>query len=66
MKNKTKTRAEKINRELKKEEIGIGARTMGKIIKAEDLVVKYRIRKLKCEYAKMLLKIDVKYAPEQH
>jgi len=51
--------------------IQINARTVGKILKAEGLTRKYRIRKIKYKYVKALLKIgelveiDVKYVPKE-
>src|SRR3989344_2434486 len=48
----------------------INERTIGKIIKAEGLVRKYRVKKVKTKYVKVpllpgeLLEIDVKYVPE--
>lgn len=63
--------AKKINYRLKKEGINIGTRTIGKILKAEGLVRKYRIRKLKYKYVKVplspgeLVEIDIKYVPKK-
>jgi len=63
--------AEKINFKLKKRRIMIDTRTIGKIIKTEGLVRKYRVRKLKYKYVKTPLKpgelveIDIKYVPEK-
>lgn len=60
----------KLNNDLRKEGIAIGLRTIGKIIKAEGLTRKYRIRKLKYKYIKVplrpgeLVEIDVKYVPK--
>ena len=71
LRNKTKLCAKKMNYKLKKEGINIGTRTVGKIIKAEDLVRKYRTRKLKYKYVKIplspgeLIEIDVKYVPDR-
>lgn len=70
MRNKTKLCAQKLNYKLKKEGLIIGTRTIGKIIKQEGLVRKYRIRKLKYKYVKVLptpgelIEIDIKYVPD--
>jgi len=70
MRNKTKLCAQKLNYKLKKEGLVIGTRTIGKIIKQEGLVRKYRIRKLKYKYVKVLptpgelVEIDIKYVPD--
>ena len=63
----------KLNDDLRKIGINIGTRTIGKIIKNEGLVRKYRVRKLKYKYkyVKMLLtpgdlvEIDIKYVPKK-
>lgn len=66
----TKLCAKKINYKLKKENILINDRTIGKIIKNEGLVKKYRVRKLKYKYIKVslakgdLVEIDIKYVPD--
>lgn len=70
LRNETKLCAKKLNYKLKKESISIHDRTIGKIIKAEGLVRKYRIRKLKYKYIKVplakgdLVEIDIKYVPD--
>jgi len=70
MRKDTKLCAQKLNYKLKKEGISIGTRTVGKIIKQEGLVRKYRTRKLKYKYVKMplspgeLVEIDIKYVPK--
>jgi len=70
LRNETKLCARKLNYKLKKENILIHDRTIGKIIKTEGLVRKYRIRKLKYKYIKVplakgdLVEIDVKYVPD--
>jgi transposase len=67
----TKLCAKKLNYKLKKENISIHDRTVGKIIKTEGLVKKYRIRKLKYKYIKIpltigdLVEIDIKYVPKR-
>ena len=66
----TKLCARKLNYKLKKENILINDRTVGKIIKAEGLTRKYRVRKLKYKYIKVplakgdLIEIDIKYVPD--
>jgi len=71
MRNKTKLCAKKMNYKLKKEGINIGTRTIGKIIKNEGLVKKYRTRKLKYKYIRVplapgdLVEIDIKYVPKR-
>jgi len=65
----TRLCAKKLNYKLKKENILIHDRTIGKIIKTEKLVRKYRIRKLQYKYIKPtllpgdLIEIDIKYVP---
>jgi len=69
LRKETKLCAKKLNYKLAKEKIIIDDRTIGKIIKSEGLVRKYRIRKLKYEYIKIplsmgdLVEIDIKYVP---
>lgn len=59
----------KIKWDLEDEGITIHERTVGKILKQENLVRKYRTARLKCEYVKAerkpgdLVEIDVKYVP---
>jgi transposase InsO family protein len=71
LRNETKLCAKKLNYKLKKESIKINDRTIGKIIKTEGLVRKYRIRKLKYKYIKIplakgdLVEIDIKYVPNR-
>ncbi len=71
LRKKTKLCAKKMNYKLKKEGISIGTRTIGKIIKQEGLVKKYRTRKLKYKYIKVplvpgeLVEIDIKYVPKR-
>ena len=71
LRNETKLCARKLNYKLRKEGVGIGTRTVGKIIKTEGLVRKYRVRKLKCKYIKVplapgeLVEVDVKYVPKR-
>lgn len=69
IRKKTKKCALKIHWQLKKEGIEIHPRTIGKIIKKEKLVRKYRSTKIKYKYIRAerkpgeLLEIDVKYVP---
>jgi transposase InsO family protein len=69
IRKKTKKCALKIHWQLKKEEININERTVGKILKKECLVRKYRIKKIKYKYIRALrqpgelVEIDVKYVP---
>ncbi len=59
----------KIHWQLEKEGIKIHERTIGKILKKEGLVRKYRVKKIKYKYIKAerlpgeLMEIDVKYVP---
>jgi len=61
--------AQKLWYKLRKEKVDINVRTIGKIIKSEGLVRKYRIRKLQYKYIKPtmlpgdLVEIDIKYVP---
>lgn len=71
LRKETKLSALKLKWKLKKGYgINIHERTIGKIIKKEGLVRKYRTRKLKYKYVKVpllpgeLLEIDVKYVPD--
>ena len=69
LRNKTKLCALKIHWKLQKEGIQIHERTIGKILKQENLVRKYRIKKIKYKYIRAerrpgeLVEIDVKYVP---
>jgi transposase InsO family protein len=70
LRKQTKKCALKLKWQLEKENILIHKNTIQKIIKAEGLVRKYRVRKLKYKYIKVplspgeLIEIDVKYVPE--
>lgn len=69
IRKKTKKCALKIHWQLEKEGIEIDERTIGKILKKEGLVRKYRTKKIKYKYIRAerqpgeLLEIDVKYVP---
>lgn len=69
IRKETKKCALKIHWQLEKEGIEIDERTVGKILKKEGLVRKYRIRKITYKYIKAvrkpgeLVEIDVKYVP---
>src|ERR1035437_6720893 len=69
IRKKTKKCAIKIHWQLEKEGIKIHERTVGKILKKEGLVRKYRVKKIKYKYIKAerqpgeLMEIDVKYVP---
>lgn len=65
----TKKCALKIHWQLEKEGVLIHERTIGKILKKENLTRKYRVRKIKYKYIRAerqpgeLMEIDVKYVP---
>jgi len=69
LRKKTKLCAKKLNYKLQKENITVSDRLVGKVIKTEGLVRKYRVRKLKYKYVKIpltrgdLVEIDIKYVP---
>lgn len=69
IRKKAKKCALKIHWQLKKEGLVVPARTIGKILKKEGLVRKYRVRKIKYKYLRAerqpgeLMEIDVKYVP---
>lgn len=69
LRQKTKLCAKKLNYKLKKENIIVSDRLIGKIIKNDGLVRKYRVRKLKYQYFKVpltkgeLMEIDIKFVP---
>ncbi len=69
LRKKTKLCALKLKWKLAKEGIVIHERTIGKILKSENLVRKYRVKKIKYKYIKAerkpgeLIEIDVKYVP---
>lgn len=69
IRKKTKKCALKIHWQLEKEGTHIHERTIGKILRKEGLVRKYRVRKIKYKYIRAqrqpgeLVEIDVKYVP---
>lgn len=69
VRKQTKKCAKKIHWQLKKEGICLHERTIGKILKKENLVRKYRIKKIKYKYIRAerkpgeLIEIDVKFVP---
>lgn len=69
IRRKTKKCSLKIHWQLEKEGIHIHERTVGKILKKEGLVRKYRVKKIKYKYLRAerqpgeLIEIDVKYVP---
>ena len=71
LRKETNLCAEKIYYKLKKENISVSKRLIGKIIKQEGLTRKYRTRKLKYRYVKIpltpgeLVEIDIKYVPKR-
>jgi transposase InsO family protein len=69
LRKKTKLCAQKLHWRLKKQGLIVPVSTIGKILKDEHLVRKYRVRKIKYKYIKAerkpgeLVEIDVKYVP---
>lgn len=69
IRKKTKKCALKIHWQLEKEGVSVHERTIGKILKKENLVHKYRVKKIKYKYIRAerkpgeLIEIDVKYVP---
>lgn len=69
LRNQTRLCALKLKWKLAKEDIHLHERTIGKILKADGLVRKYRMRRVKYKYIKAslqpgeLIEIDVKYVP---
>jgi len=69
LRQETKLCAKKLNYKLRKENIIVSDRLIGKIIKTEKLARKYRIRKLKYKYIKVplgqgdLIEVDIKFVP---
>jgi transposase InsO family protein len=71
LRKKTRKCALKLKWQLEKENVYLHKNTIHNIIKKEDLIRKYRTRKLKYKYIKVplapgeLVEIDVKYVPEK-
>ena len=71
LRKKTNLCAKKLNYKLAKEGIKINNRTIGKILKKNGLVRKYKIRKIKLKYVKLpltpgeLVEIDIKFVPSK-
>ena len=71
LRNETKLCAKKLNYKLAKEGIAVSDRVIGKIVKTEGLVRKYRVRKLKYKYIKVplapgeLVEVDIKFVPDK-
>jgi len=69
LRKETRLCAKKLHWRLKKQNLNIPVSTIGKILKQEGLVRKYRIKKTKYKYIKAermpgeLMEIDVKYVP---
>lgn len=69
LRKKTKLCAKKLHWRLEKQNLDVPVSTIGKILKDEGLVKKYRIKKIKYKYIKAerqpgeLVEIDVKYVP---
>jgi transposase InsO family protein len=69
LRKKTRKCALKIHWQLRKEGICVHERTVGKILKKENLVRRYRVKKIQYKYIRAerrpgeLLEIDVKYVP---
>jgi len=69
VRKKTKKCALKIHWQLEKEGVVVHERTIGKILKKEGLVRKYRVRRIKYKYIRAqrqpgeLIEINVKYVP---
>ncbi|MHB8651734.1 MAG: integrase core domain-containing protein [Minisyncoccota bacterium] len=69
LRKKTRLCAKKLHWKLKKEGLVVPERTIGKILKDEGLVRKYRVRKITYKYIRAqrqpgeLVEIDVKYVP---
>ena len=69
LRKETKLCAKKLHWRLKKQGLFVPVSTIGKILKTEGLVKKYRVKKIKYKYIKAerkpgeLIEIDVKYVP---
>lgn len=71
LRRKKKVCALKLKWKLAKEGVSIHERTIGKILKIEGMIRKYRVKKIRYKYVKIplqpgeLIEIDVKYVPEE-
>lgn len=71
LRKETNLCARKLNYKLRKEGLRVSDRVIGKIVKTEGLVRKYRMKKLKYKYIKIpltpgeLVEIDIKYVPKK-
>jgi len=71
LRHQTRLCSKKLNYKLRKEGVAVSDRLIGKVIKGEGLVRKYRLRKLKWQYVKAplgkgeLVEIDIKYVPKR-
>jgi transposase InsO family protein len=71
LRKQTKKSAVKLHWQLEKEHVKIHERTIGKFLKQEGLVRRYRVKRVKYKYIKASLKpgelieIDVKYVPQK-
>ncbi|MDZ4345700.1 MAG: IS481 family transposase [Candidatus Binatia bacterium] len=71
LRRKKKVCALKLKWKLAKQGVVIHERTIGKILKAEGMIRKYRVKKVSYKYIKVplrpgeLVEIDVKYVPEE-
>ena len=69
LRNETKVCAKKLHWKLKKKDLIVPISTIGKILKDEGLVKKYRVKKIKYKHIKVerqpgeLVEIDVKHVP---
>jgi hypothetical protein len=69
LRNETKLCAKKLHWKLKKQDLIVPVSTIGKILKDEGLVKKYRVKKIKYKHIKVerqpgeLVEIDVKHVP---
>lgn len=69
LRNKTRVCAKKLHWKLKKKDLFVPISTIGKILKNEGLVKKYRVKKIKYKHIKVerqpgeLVEIDVKHVP---
>lgn len=71
LRHKTHLCARKLNYKLRKEGLSVSDRVIGKVLKSEGLVRRYRVKKLMYKYVRLpllpgeLVEIDIKYVPER-